>query len=354
MAKSDLECARMASSHEAMGEVLRALQAEWKRRRADQVRAAAEALKDNGGKGEMARDWSAAEHAKCFSAGIMSSLVQKEEVVEWSSGSGGMVASAPVIVRASSEVSTVTAIANEVDVKVGVAKGQAGSEQGKSPGYSCFIRTGRKQEAIQSPSLAPSALASVITPGLGEVLPTVRFMQRVDEIGKWGVDNFGQWPKTTSVDVTERALGCRLIKFRMRYTRELRESWGTVHARKFLPCEKAYFDCMVEAVHRYKSLRTAPSDLFMRQVDEIMKWRVEHMGQSPKRKSIDAIERTLAYRYVTFKMRCRRDLRRSHGIVRGRKFTPDEKMYFDRMEETVHRERELVGVLWRSLLCAEA
>ncbi len=125
MAKSDLECARMASSQEAMGGVLRALQAEWKRRRADQVRAAAEALTDNVGKGETAREWSAPEHANCSSGGIMSSSGQEDEVVPWSPGSGGMVSSAPVIARGLSEVLAVTAIANEMDVKDGDASGQA-------------------------------------------------------------------------------------------------------------------------------------------------------------------------------------------------------------------------------------
>ena len=51
------------------------------------------------------------------------------------------------------------------------------------------------------------------------------------------------------------------------------------------------------------------------------------------------IEWILACCYYYFKMRCARDLCTSQGRVRARKLLPCEKVYFDRIEEVVHRDK---------------
>ena len=61
----------------------------------------------------------------------------------------------------------------------------------------------------------------------------------------------------------------------------------------------------------------------------------DHMSQILKRTSDDATERTLAVRYGHLIMRCSRDLRASHGTVRGVKLLPCEKRYFECIEEVL-------------------
>ena len=91
---------------------------------------------------------------------------------------------------------------------------------------------------------------------------------------------------------------------------------------------------------------------FMRRVDEIRSWVVDHAGQLPNKKSRDASERTLASCYVHYKMRCEQDLLTPLGAVNNRKFVRWERIYFDRIEEAVrgckslqaeHYDREYNG-----------
>ena len=76
------------------------------------------------------------------------------------------------------------------------------------------------------------------------------FMQQVDEIRTWVIDHMGQMPSKRTGDVTERTLANRYARFKMRCTRDLRTSQGRIYARKFVPSEKAYFDCLKQGVQR--------------------------------------------------------------------------------------------------------
>ena len=151
------------------------------------------------------------------------------------------------------------------------------------------------------------------------------FMQRIDEIRTWVSDHMGRLPKRRSGDAREHILAKRYGQYKMRCMRDLR------CVRKFRLWEKLYFDRIDKEVVPFVS----PSHSFMRRVDEIRTWVIEHMGRLPKQLSGDAHERTLAGRYAYFKMRGSRDLRTRRGIVRKRKFQLCEKAYYDRIEEVL-------------------
>ena len=84
---------------------------------------------------------------------------------------------------------------------------------------------------------------------------------------------------------------------------------------------------------------------FARRLDEIGTWVADHMGRLPKQTSVDAMERTLAYRYDYLKRR-RDGKSRAGGGCRARayiepKFRPSESAYFDRLEDVLHRYKSL-------------
>ena len=78
-----------------------------------------------------------------------------------------------------------------------------------------------------------AASGSVATGALGEMVPSDSFGRRVDEIGTRMAEHGGRLLKTSSVDVMERILARRYVKFKMWCTCDM-DARGMVKNWKFL------------------------------------------------------------------------------------------------------------------------
>ena len=214
-------------------------------------------------------------------------------------------------------------------------KEHTGTAYAKASNDAPFNLSGDKEDVLQWYPGAARAVVSVVTGSQSESMPGDRLVGRVDEIQTCVKDDMGRLRQRVSAHVMEWKLKNRL-----------RESTGWCERdvcsgdREILPSEKIWFDRQMEPVQR-PSLSSSgdcgevlPGYPFRRQVDELVIWVIDHMGQLPKQRSADAMERALAKLYYKFKFLCTRE-KRIRGRLARRKLLPCEKMYFDRVEQVV-------------------
>ena len=353
MAERDLKHAQTALNNQEVDKLLRALRDGSKCGRAEYQQIARGAVKDKGAKEKHVKEQTGIDQVKPSSDALFILSGQQEAAVQRSSGVPssvfGITAAPGEALRMHSFVRRVDELRTWVADHMGRLPKQGSAdatERALSFRYyrykklctSDICRRGMVQahKLLSWEKLYFDRVEEVVARDNSmRAVPSDAFMQRVDEIKTWVVDHMGRLPKGNSTDAIERALAARYFYIKRRCVRDLCTRRGTVRLRKYMPCEKAYFDNMEEIVHGYNSLGPLPSDRFMQRVDEIRTWVVDHMGQLPKQSSSDATERSVAMRYAYFKMRCSRDLRTSRGMVRVRKCLPWERRYFARIREVL-------------------